>query len=559
MQYQSFRDGNELAIREFEILIVPRPINETYLKYTGDVVETLLAMREMRRHLGTYDALSMGAFLPLVSAADANPTLTQMEAEAFSTLRTYLEDRKSINRFLAEIEDGDEKPPGESPVFDKGYRKWLELTSAWVPLRLVLTEDPAELERAGFDREEVEDFRTAYHSLEAAEESSPGEISESVATRFLSAARAIGESNNETYPSDAEMARETFFNRFAPFSRAPWYYGAGLVCLLITLGMSGAPGSPTAKAKTGLYWLGMLGLAGGIVLEIIGFYLRVRISGWAPVTNMYETVIWVAAVSAVLGFVFELIFRRTYAAIAATGMALLGTLLAANVSLLNPNIGSLPPVLRDRYWLVVHVLTIVSSYAAFTLTMGLGLLAVGQYLSATYRRDVPYRQAASPLLVGLPLSILALVGLFAMTSGADGGMLANTPGHVLLALVGVPGGFLLITGLFGLLGEFANRQSKAALVTGLAVMAAGALGVYAVSGKIPPEWWPKELPMSFPPGVVAVIGFGLATTSLLGGQSRKVYLDALASAGSEESERAVSNQERGSGAVAVARPAWARS
>ena len=48
------------------------------------------------------------------------------------------------------------------------------------------------------------------------------------------------------------------------------------------------------------------------------------------------------------------------------------------------------PVLRDNFWLSVHVLTIVSSYAAFSLVMGLGLLGVAYYLSATYRRDVPH-------------------------------------------------------------------------------------------------------------------------------------------------------------------------
>ena len=43
-------------------------------------------------------------------------------------------------------------------------------------------------------------------------------------------------------------------------------------------------------------------------------------------TNMYETVIWVALVAAVLGLVFELIYRRTYAALAGSGVALLGTI-----------------------------------------------------------------------------------------------------------------------------------------------------------------------------------------------------------------------------------------
>ena len=61
--------------------------------------------------------------------------------------------------------------------------------------------------------------------------------------------------------------------------------------------------------------------------------MRVLISQWAPVTNMYETVIWVALVTAVLGLVFELIYRRTFAALAASGVALLGTVLAAKVPL----------------------------------------------------------------------------------------------------------------------------------------------------------------------------------------------------------------------------------
>ena len=57
----------------------------------------------------------------------------------------------------------------------------------------------------------------------------------------------------------------------------------------------------------------------GIALEIYGFYLRVRISSWAPVTNMYETVIWVALVAAVLSLVFEMIYRKAFTALAGAG------------------------------------------------------------------------------------------------------------------------------------------------------------------------------------------------------------------------------------------------
>ena len=70
--------------------------------------------------------------------------------------------------------------------------------------------------------------------------------------------------------------------------------------------------------------------------------------------------------------VFEAIYRKTYAALAAAGVATFATALAATVPLLDPTIKSLQPVLRSNLWLTIHVLTIVSSYGAFALAMGLG-------------------------------------------------------------------------------------------------------------------------------------------------------------------------------------------
>ena len=154
-----------------------------------------------------------------------------------------------------------------------------------------------------------------------------------------------------------------------------------------------------------LYGLGLAALATGIGLEIYGFYLRVRITGWAPVTNMYETVIWVALVAAVLSFIFEMIYRKVFIALAGSAVALLGTITAANVPLLDPSIKSLQPVLRSNFWLTIHVLTEVSSYAAFALAWMLGLIATIYYLTATYRRSPRFLELALPLMPGLPLLV----------------------------------------------------------------------------------------------------------------------------------------------------------
>ncbi len=84
-------------------------------------------------------------------------------------------------------------------------------------------------------------------------------------------------------------------------------------------------------------------------------------------------------------------------------MALLGTITAANVPLLDPAIKSLQPVLRSNLWLTIHVLTEVSSYAAFGLAWGLGLITTLYYLTATYRRSPRFSALALPLVPGLLL------------------------------------------------------------------------------------------------------------------------------------------------------------
>ena len=123
------------------------------------------------------------------------------------------------------------------------------------------------------------------------------------------------------------------------------------------------------------------------------------ISGWAPVTNLYETVIWVALIAATIGLVLEAVYRRVYPAAAAAGVAMFCTIIAANAqSVLNPNIEALNPILRSNYWLTIHVITIVSSYAAFSLALGLGLIGTWFYLTAPYRRDVGINELARPLL-----------------------------------------------------------------------------------------------------------------------------------------------------------------
>ncbi|MEJ7636749.1 MAG: cytochrome c biogenesis protein CcsA [Singulisphaera sp.] len=425
VHFQTHRDRE---IRSIEpLLVMPRPHNPTYLAFTAEVVKKARALGQ--------DGLRERD-LPL------------MELDALKALSMYWHD----------LPGDDRKVPGVDAKFDAKFAVWLQEKSGWVPLRVLLDAKPELLEQAGYPSRQVVAFLDAFRGLEQAESAAPGTVSQAATTRLVASAQELGAAvNNVTYPSPRAMAREAYYNEANPFWNAQYAYGLALILLAVSLGHSSRGRTLFGKFGLGLYVTGVLALATGIGLEIFGFTMRVLISEWAPVTNMYETVIWVALVTAVLGLVFELIYRRTFAALAAAGVALLGTVLAAKVPLWDSNIKTLEPVLRSNYWLTIHVLTEVSSYAAFALAMGLGLIAIMYYLTATYKRSPSYLELAKPLVPGVPLLALGTGGL-AASYGYLGSQWVGGSLFFYTALALWVGGFMLpIMAVVSMLGEVVNR------------------------------------------------------------------------------------------------------
>jgi cytochrome c-type biogenesis protein CcsB len=167
------------------------------------------------------------------------------------------------------------------------------------------------------------------------------------------------------YPSADAIGREIHYNHFHPFR---WAWMLYLVSFFVLL--------PKRAFR-----IGLLIFAAGLALNIYGFVLRTWIAGRAPVTNMYESVVWVALGVAVFAFIFELIYKARIYVLAATPIAVLALILADMLpSVLNASIGPLPPVLRDNFWLTTHVLSITLGYAAFALAMGVAHVILGKYL-----------------------------------------------------------------------------------------------------------------------------------------------------------------------------------
>jgi cytochrome c-type biogenesis protein CcsB len=122
-------------------------------------------------------------------------------------------------------------------------------------------------------------------------------------------------------------------------------------------------------------------ILGGFFLQAVAFVLRVYVSGRAPVTNMYETVIWVALGTMVFAMVFEAKYRSGYFFLAAAPLASI-VLIISDLApvILDRSIQPLQPVLRNNFWLTVHVLTVTLSYGAFLLATGLAHVRLGRYL-----------------------------------------------------------------------------------------------------------------------------------------------------------------------------------
>jgi len=185
------------------------------------------------------------------------------------------------------------------------------------------------------------------------------------------------------YPQDRQLRLEYFYNHFAGFYRAIWCYGIAFLVLLV---------AHLRKRGQSLLNLGVAIALVGLAFQAAGIVMRCVVGGRPPVTNMYESIIWVSFAVSFFGMVFFARYRTPVYLLAALPVTLIALLLVHQMPIAMPSsIDPLVPVLRDNFWLTVHVLTITLSYAAFALAMGFGHILLWRYARnpATARADAP--------------------------------------------------------------------------------------------------------------------------------------------------------------------------
>ncbi|MBX7158592.1 MAG: cytochrome c biogenesis protein CcsA [Verrucomicrobiae bacterium] len=177
--------------------------------------------------------------------------------------------------------------------------------------------------------------------------------------------------NPERYPKEKMLQFEYAYYRLHAFDWAMVSYGVAFLFLL--MGYYGL--------KKWLKWIGVAAAFAGILWQGVGVTMRCMIAGRPPVTNMYESVVWVALGTGLFGFLFYLRYRNALYLLAALPVSFLCLLAVSRMPVAMPDrLDPLVPVLRDNFWLTVHVLTITLSYAAFALAMGFGHIVLFRYI-----------------------------------------------------------------------------------------------------------------------------------------------------------------------------------
>jgi cytochrome c-type biogenesis protein CcsB len=168
-------------------------------------------------------------------------------------------------------------------------------------------------------------------------------------------------------PSETKLSAEIFLNKLNVFNRLALLYFLLGMAFLFFLFLSVF--KPRVQLKT-VYKVLFILVEIGFMFHTIGLGLRWYISGRAPWSNGYESMIYIAWTTTLAGIIFT---RKSFGGLAATMVLAATILLVSMMSFLDPEITPLVPVLKS-YWLTIHVSLEAGSYGFLMLGAIIGLI-----------------------------------------------------------------------------------------------------------------------------------------------------------------------------------------
>lgn len=167
--------------------------------------------------------------------------------------------------------------------------------------------------------------------------------------------------------SDSKVNMEIVLNKMNVFSRLSKVYGLlGVLFLFLFFSKVFRPRMNMTKPTQVAFLL----LGACFLAHTTGLGIRWYVSGRAPWSNGYESMIYIGFTTVLAGLIFS---RKSLGGLTATSILASTILMVAGLSWLDPEITPLVPVLRS-YWLTIHVSMEAGSYGFLMLGAIIGLL-----------------------------------------------------------------------------------------------------------------------------------------------------------------------------------------
>lgn len=209
-------------------------------------------------------------------------------------------------------------------------------------------------------------------------------------------------------PPPGKIKAEIIYHRAKVFERLfPFYATLGIIALALLLWYMIKGKNIGRFTDRLIFWF----LAAGFAAHTAAYFIRWYISGHVPLSNGFESMIFISWVTMLAGFLLR---KRSDFALPATAFLSAITLLVAHMSFMDPEITNLVPVLKS-YWLTIHVSVITSSYAFFGLGAILGLIVLLLLIISSPENTKQVSVAIENLTVINYRTLI--IGLYLLTTG----------------------------------------------------------------------------------------------------------------------------------------------
>lgn len=167
-----------------------------------------------------------------------------------------------------------------------------------------------------------------------------------------------------------KIEMELLYNKIDPFYKSEFFYGFSLLFLLLSF----------ITLKKLFYYSGYILLILGLFPHTYGIIARMIIRDRPPVTNLFETFVFSAWITVLLGLALEIYKKKNIGILTGSISGLILLLISGRYALEGDTMGMLVAVLDSNFWLATHVITITIGYGGIVISGVLGHIYIFQLI-----------------------------------------------------------------------------------------------------------------------------------------------------------------------------------